>query len=188
MENQRIRISKQLLKDALIDILQEKNIKKITVFELCGRAQINRTTFYKYYGSPYDLLEEIENDVFSKLEEYLEFSGKPEVDKLTRTFEYLEEDRKKCRLLINNAATDEDFAEKLFAQPMLKVLMDQTMPGNFQKREIEYIRTFMYQGGYAVIKRWINSEERETPQEMANLVLKMELTIVDGLLNHDNEK
>ena len=66
-----MRLRKTLLKDALIQLLQEKPIGKITIFELCGRAQINRTTFYKYYGSQYDLLDDIERDLFTELDQNL---------------------------------------------------------------------------------------------------------------------
>ena len=69
MENQRVRLSKMLLKNALIKLLKEKPLEKITIYELCAEAQLNRVTFYKYYGSQYDLLTDIENDCFRKLEE-----------------------------------------------------------------------------------------------------------------------
>ena len=62
MENQRIRLSKTLLKNALVHLLQKKPLNKISVLEICETAQINRTTFYKYYGSQTDLLNEIESD------------------------------------------------------------------------------------------------------------------------------
>ena len=55
MENQRIRITKRMLREALIRLLGKKPIEKIRVQELCQEAQINRTTFYKYYGNQYDL-------------------------------------------------------------------------------------------------------------------------------------
>ncbi len=68
-ENQRIRLSKQLLRNALISLLEEKSINKISVREICETAEINRTTFYKYYGSQYDLLEDIENILLDELTE-----------------------------------------------------------------------------------------------------------------------
>ena len=71
MENQRVRLSKMLLKNALMKLLKEKPLEKITIYELCAEAQLNRVTFYKYYGSQYDLLTDIENDCFRKLEEIL---------------------------------------------------------------------------------------------------------------------
>ena len=60
MENQRIRLSKAMLKNALMRLLKEKPIEKISIYELCAAAQINRTTFYKYYGSQYELLADTE--------------------------------------------------------------------------------------------------------------------------------
>jgi len=41
-------------------LMETEDISRITISQLCGTAQINRTTFYKYYGSIYDLLAEFE--------------------------------------------------------------------------------------------------------------------------------
>ena len=68
-EDQRIRLSKQLLRNALLELLKEKHISKVSVREICERAQINRTTFYKYYGSQYELLEDIENMLIAQITE-----------------------------------------------------------------------------------------------------------------------
>jgi AcrR family transcriptional regulator len=57
---------KKLLKDSLIRLLQQGSIHRISVREICDRAGINRTTFYKYYGSQYDLLGDMENACCSR--------------------------------------------------------------------------------------------------------------------------
>ena len=41
--------TKQLLKASLMELLADKPLAKITVKELCEKADINRTTYYKYY-------------------------------------------------------------------------------------------------------------------------------------------
>ena len=64
-----------LLKNALMKLLEEKPLEKITIYELCAEAQLNRVTFYKYYGSQFELLTDIENDYFRKLEEILTGDG-----------------------------------------------------------------------------------------------------------------
>lgn len=71
MENQRIRISKTMLKNGLLKLLKEKTLNQITVYELCQVSQINRTTFYKYYGSQEELLNEIETDFLKQLDDDL---------------------------------------------------------------------------------------------------------------------
>ena len=75
MENQRVRLSKELLRRSLTELLFEKNIHKISVREICERAQINRTTFYKYYGSQYDLLTDMENQVLEEIAKVLKPHG-----------------------------------------------------------------------------------------------------------------
>ena len=62
--NQRTRLSKILLKNALMDLLGEKgSVAKISVRELCERADLNRSTFYAHYSEPKELLEEVENEL-----------------------------------------------------------------------------------------------------------------------------
>ena len=71
MENQRIRVSKTMLEGALMRLLREKRVDKVTVYELCQEAGINRTTFYKYYGSPQDLLDQIIAEMLAQFEQAL---------------------------------------------------------------------------------------------------------------------
>ena len=47
--------------DALISLMTEKDISKITVSELAAKAMINRKTFYRHYNCINDVLEEIES-------------------------------------------------------------------------------------------------------------------------------
>ena len=61
--DQRTRITKKMIREAFLTLLSGKDIRHITVRELCERAQINRGTFYKYYLDVYDLKEQIENEL-----------------------------------------------------------------------------------------------------------------------------
>jgi len=177
MENQRIRLSKKMLKGALIDLLQDKQLENITIYEICERAQINRTTFYKYYGSQYDLLNDIEADIFKEIEELLSTCDLKNVDGLTRTLMYFDQERKKCQLLINST-TDKKFGEKMFNLPIIKTLMEKFTQGEYTNEETEYIHTFIYLGGYAIVQRWINLENRESPEEIAELIRKLMIKII----------
>lgn len=57
MDN-RIKNTKKLLLKALVDLSNDESIHDITVTKLCRRANVNRTTFYKYYSIPADILTE----------------------------------------------------------------------------------------------------------------------------------
>lgn len=45
----RIRYTRQTIQQVFIDLLKQKPLGKITVKEICEKAQINRSTFYKHY-------------------------------------------------------------------------------------------------------------------------------------------
>ena len=61
--DKRIRRTKKILTEALIDILKEKNVEDITVSELAKRADVTRTTFYQYYRDPVDMLEQLQYEI-----------------------------------------------------------------------------------------------------------------------------
>lgn len=59
MENQRVRMTKKLFADSLLLLMKTKPVDEISISELCRQAQVNRTTFYKYYTCPHDILRDI---------------------------------------------------------------------------------------------------------------------------------
>ena len=64
--NRKIQMTKRFIRLALFECLKEKDINKITISSLCEKADINRSTFYKYYGSQYDVIKEMEQEVIPK--------------------------------------------------------------------------------------------------------------------------
>ena len=67
MENRRVQMTKRLLKEALLELLDEKPLEKISVTDVCRRADVNRSTFYAHYMDTTALLHEMEQEVFSEL-------------------------------------------------------------------------------------------------------------------------
>lgn len=55
-EDLRIRRTIKLLTDALFSLLEEKTFDEISVNEICERAMIHRTTFYKHFEDKYHLV------------------------------------------------------------------------------------------------------------------------------------
>ncbi|MDE7400366.1 MAG: TetR/AcrR family transcriptional regulator, partial [Oscillospiraceae bacterium] len=63
----RIQKTRATVRNALFDLLGEKELSKISISELCRRAQINRKTFYRHYRSTADIIEELENSLLGEL-------------------------------------------------------------------------------------------------------------------------
>ena len=70
-EDRRVRRTKKLLSQGLIELMQHKQVKDITVRELAERVDVNRGTFYLYYRDIFDLLERLEEDLFEQLNEVI---------------------------------------------------------------------------------------------------------------------
>jgi len=54
----RVRRTHKLLWEALMAELSERAFEEITVTDICERAMVHRTTFYKHYADKYALLEQ----------------------------------------------------------------------------------------------------------------------------------
>lgn len=51
------KFTRQAIMLCLLKLLDEKSIDKITVKDICERCEINRNTFYYYFGDIYEVLE-----------------------------------------------------------------------------------------------------------------------------------
>jgi Transcriptional regulator len=56
-EDLRVRRTYKLLSQALLSLLLEKSFEEIFVTDICERAMVHRTTFYKHFEDKYHLLD-----------------------------------------------------------------------------------------------------------------------------------
>lgn len=60
--DRRTLITKGIIKDSLLDLLQNTSYEKITVTALCRQSEITRATFYLHYDNIDDVLDELLDD------------------------------------------------------------------------------------------------------------------------------
>src|SRR5947208_16940538 len=63
----RVRRTHKLLWEALMAELSERAFEEITVKDICERAMVHRTTFYKHYEDKYALLEQGMRQMYNAL-------------------------------------------------------------------------------------------------------------------------
>ena len=59
VKNLRIRRTQKLLREALIELIEERGFDTLTVGEITERAMVSRAAFYRNYQDKYDLVEQI---------------------------------------------------------------------------------------------------------------------------------
>lgn len=169
--DQRVRLSKKMLKDALISLLEEKPINKVSVRELCERAEINRTTFYKYYGSPYELFADMENDVLDTFADWIKLC-EPEDSQLEKLLAIIDKNVGLYRILFNNN-TESGLLPKIISLPEISEQIEKVANDERFAQYPEYTNDFFVWGSYKVILNWLNKENRESPKELADFINKL---------------
>ena len=158
--NQRTRLSKILLKNALMDLLSEKgSVTKISVRELCERADLNRSTFYAHYSEPKGLLEEVEAELLDATREHLQKIG-AENDigahrYLLSFLIYIKENDKPFRTLLIDAG-DPEFRSKFMQQSIIQFV--ENLDIAFPKDQEQYIYSYILNGSTGVIIQWMRSD------------------------------
>ena len=88
-DGRRVRMTKMLLKNALIDIMKTKSIHLVSIKEICEAADVNRSTFYRHYNTQYDLYDDIIEDISQDIGAIYK-NDYTTVDFLTKVLEYIE--------------------------------------------------------------------------------------------------
>lgn len=174
-EDYRIKITKLMIRKSYAELLKENSDKKITVKDLCEKADINRGTFYSHYKDVDDLQNQLVSQFTSLLEEtFVEFLSTVDVENLT-TKDFI-------RGLLKSIYTNKDLCEILLysgnSQSLIREILDmaKNLVNNFYAKlfksksieEINFWYNFVAGGALFVILDWINTGFKESIDELAN--------------------
>lgn len=67
VSNLRVRRTQKLLREALVEVIEERGFDALTVGEITERAMVSRAAFYRNYQDKYDLVEQIFEEAMSAL-------------------------------------------------------------------------------------------------------------------------
>lgn len=172
-EDRRVRRTKKLLLQGLTQLMQQKQLKDITVRELSDLVDINRGTFYLYYRDIFDMLEQVEQNLFDKFDQILESHSNDTIIHQTRPFlndlfAFIQENKAMCRVLLGQNG---DIA---FLQRLNKLLRDKCRteaPGN--SNDFDYRYSFVVFGCIGLIHTWLENDCADKPEDMALLADRM---------------
>ena len=153
--------TKRHIVSTFLDLMGEKFWEKITVIEICRKAQITRGTFYQYFGDIYDLLEQLEHALITDLTarlgkvqrssgphcrtgEFLtSFNCEPPASFLI-WFEFCRDHRDAMMALLDRKYGDTYFVKKLkgILRTSIEQVMDQDGTANDELRE-HFLNVFL---------------------------------------------
>lgn len=171
-ENQRVKLTKKLLKDSLIGLMHNKPIGKITIKEICENAEINRSTFYLYYTDQYALLKEIENELIAHAQEHLKKidSDAGSLQYLAALLSYIQDHADIFRTLLcrqESLSFQSAFVETSFLNLKLKLSL------NCPESVAGYVYNYLIMGCLSMIKQWIEAGFDLSSKDMADLIFRL---------------
>lgn len=171
--NQRITLTKRLLQEALLRLIDKKPLDKITVKELCEESDINRTTFYRHYSIPRDVLIEMEVEFSNQL--YASFHStdiKDISNYIEKLLTYLYEHSELLKIFIENNSDDDlmRLINDMF-ENFIKIKSKFTDISKVEDENLKLIATYIVGGGYFMLRRWLMEDIQKTPKEISDLIL-----------------
>ena len=158
--------------EAFLELLEQKDFAYITVKEVCGKAGVNRSTFYLHYETIADLLAESVQYLNSQFLTYFKGISGGIVKKLRDCpldelyfvtpkylapyLSYIKDHKRLFQTAVNNASTlrlDETY-DKIFRNVFTPILERHQVPA--QNRT--YIMAFYIHGLMAIITEWLKDD------------------------------
>lgn len=131
--NNSSRKTKRLIKQVFAEMLSEKGeISKITIRELCERAEISRGAFYSHYDDIYGVAEDYENELIDIFFDNSRLLSPTNIEQfIDSVFEYVRENNENYKLLCKSndflftakkltAIASNKFLELCYSSPLLK--------------------------------------------------------------------
>lgn len=171
-EDRRIKMTKYLLRESLIDLLEEKSMFKITIKEICQKADVNRSTFYAHFSDPHQLLESIEEEYVDKILHDIN-PDMMDTDKayplVTDILEFIYKNEKMSRILLSDRG-DLHFQKKIMKLVHDNVLnqMKDNQPIDLDKAGL--VSSFVISGCIGIIQNWFENDLKSSPEEIGKII------------------
>ena len=166
------RITQECIEIALIQLLEQKEMEKISISEIVKKAGVSRTAFYSHYTSKEDVLKNILGTAIVQIdslavgdlrsEQYWE-SLFTEIGKIAKPF----------RLLLKA-----DMGSQILSEITERIVS--TVPDDLLH---QYNEIFWVGAIYNVLIHWIMAEKPEPPKRIAKICVKIinfQLTMQEG--------
>lgn len=182
--DRRILKTKRAIYEALVELMQKKKLNSITVTELAAAANINRKTFYTYYSTVNDVLDEVINELISSLKDLM----------YTMSEDYNVLSPQTLFAFLNTIMSDVDIVRALFTsdngnmlfnklqkalqETLLKELIDNDIKMNIPPEQYPLISSFVAGGMIYVYYEWITNPNGTSLDEMARTLTTL---IISGV-------
>lgn len=171
LEDLRVRRTRKLLQQALIEGTVEKGFAALTVRDITERAMVNRSTFYRHYLDKNDLLEQHLNEIYEMLEEGSWLVEKDRHEGLIELLKQIHQFPDFYRVVLSPQA-DAFLSQRFRQQTQLRLLtfFHQTFPeaaSDPDRPPLDLQFTTVAWAGCSALSWWLGQERPSPPEQFA---------------------
>lgn len=160
-----VRKTKKAFADSLVMLSKDRQLNKITVKELCEKAELSRNAFYFHYKDINDLIEDVENNIIAEVEGVLKDIEKIAFPKSVYAtidaFIDLVESRKDTVIMLMDKSFSTSFTERIsrmFSEFNYRYFRE--FHGDNSKVSYEFFYIYLSGGLYDVVRYWLDNQEK----------------------------
>lgn len=186
VEDLRVRRTRKLLQQALIEGTVEKGFAALTVRDITERAMVNRSTFYRHYLDKYDLLEQHLHEIYETLEEKKGIVREDCYEGLIELLKQIQQVPDFYRLVLG-AQADAFLSSRFRQQTQQRFLasFQQAFPedaSNPDTPPLDLTFTTAASAVYGALAWWLEQEPPSTPEQFAHWLQQLIYDISDATL------
>ena len=177
-QNRRVLMTKRLMKDALLELLERQELVNISVTAICEAADVHRSTFYKYYKDQADLLRDLEQEYLDRisvpLQDPREWDEEQLLVETTAFFDSVKRNDRAFAVLLGES-TSSDFAAKV-----IDLLRSRYAEGDEAGKNPAsyYAQLYVANGTVGMLREWVNRGFPVSSREMAEMMYGFSLAVV----------
>lgn len=179
----RVRYTRSIIQSAFLELLWQKPVEKITVRELCDRAEINRSTFYKHYRDCYDLLDKMKDEALRQFDEMLAgMKARGVKAAMTEILQKLKDNAamfRAFRQLGGEHSFTNQLAGRCFAYMDMQISVRPALGWDEAQKGMAY--SYLTGGATAVIEYWLQNNCEESAEQIAETILELSKILTAGL-------
>ena len=160
--------TRECIRTALLSLMASNTFEQITVTEIIKKAGVSRGGFYRNYQSKLDVLQEICDELFRYI---LDFMTEHKFYENTRAwfidfFRNIAENQEAYQLMVNAKAPQNVVLEFDEGRILKKLQRDDSALEQYRSLAI-------IKGLTEIVVVWVKNGMQETPEEMAEMMLKI---------------
>jgi hypothetical protein len=173
----------KLMNEALLILLEKKEIESITVKEICDKAGVNRSTFYLHYDSIDDLFVETVEMLNLRFKSYfiskdvrplLKSGAKEDLFFITEEFlipylEFVNHNKRVFKIVHKKPVLFKN--DKIYNQMCEEIFFPIISKFGVKKEERVYILEYFTKGTVGIINKWLDLDCKTPVKQISELII-----------------